>query len=322
MRILQIDKFFFNCGVNSVFFETIEGLRERGHEVAEFSMQNPKNRPSAFSRYFPPAVPELTVKTKKIDKLKSFIHCFFSSEVERRLGALVNDFRPDIAHIHNACDQSSASILATLHRFKVPTIVTFQETLPVCRNFIDKIKLYYYHLNGNWKNIRLFICPSEFIAKKMIESGFPKEKMRLIRNPYLLPAHYPPLGTKVVYIQPFQVNAEELKKIIADARVVVVTDGWRERCPFSILEAIGQGRIVVASRRGGYREIIIDGESGFLFSQDDPEDLERVINNAMSLTNEEATKIVERARQLVLRDHNPDQYFKMLTEVYEEALRH
>ncbi len=371
MRILQIDKFFYNRGGSTrIFFETIDGLRAKGQEVAEFATQDPRNKTSAFARYFPPAAPELETALSKIDLFKAFKHRFFSGEVDRRLSALVSDFRPEVAHLHNAFGQASASVFVTLNQLRVPIVLTLHDPFPLFPNPVEKLEAYYYRLRI-WKNIRLFICPCEFLARKMVEAGFPKEKMRVIRNPFSLPAHCPPLGTKVLYsgilnlekgIRNFMraaqlspnlqfvvagegpdeawvnnfikdnkltnveqvgwLEGEALQKVMNEAKVVVVPSVSYENCSFRILEALCLGRIVVASRRGGNPEMVKDGETGFLSRPDDPEDLARVIARAMSLSADDAGKIVERGRQLVLRDHNPDQYFRLLLAVYEEAMRH
>ena len=87
MRVLQIDKFLYDSGGSSrIFLDTIDGLRARGEEVAEFAMQDPKNRKSIFARYFAPAIPDIDSKMSKLAKLKLFKQRFFSDEVERRLG--------------------------------------------------------------------------------------------------------------------------------------------------------------------------------------------------------------------------------------------
>ena len=63
MRVLQINKFFYRRGgAEVVFFDTIKGLRERGHEVSEFSMIHPGNLPSDYSAYFASELPELLGK--------------------------------------------------------------------------------------------------------------------------------------------------------------------------------------------------------------------------------------------------------------------
>jgi glycosyltransferase involved in cell wall biosynthesis len=61
----------------------------------------------------------------------------------------------------------------------------------------------------------------------------------------------------------------------SDADICVVPSTWEE--PFGIVavEAMAAGRPVCAARVGGLQEIVIDGESGFLFNRGDAGDLAR-----------------------------------------------
>lgn len=52
--------------------------------------------------------------------------------------------------------------------------------------------------------------------------------------------------------------------------------------PLKPLEALAEGRIVIASAVGGHRELIRDGETGFLFTPDDPEALARRVADAVA----------------------------------------
>lgn len=250
MRILQIDKFFYNRGGSSrVFFETISGLRERGHDVAEFSMLDEKNYPSGFSDYFAPHLPELKGKMAIGEKINVFRHLFYSRDVESRLEKLAAFFKPDVAHIHNAYHQLSASTFLTLRKLGIPTVLTLHDFFPLCPNHnllvgehLEEKKLagrplvclvkkcvggkffpslagtleaYYYQKEKIWDSIETFICPSVFMAKKMIENNFPAEKMRVIKNPFALTETYPPLGKSVVYIG--RLDAEKGVKILLRA---------------------------------------------------------------------------------------------------------
>lgn len=249
MRILQVDKFFYNRGGSSkVFFDTIKGLRERGHEVAEFSMLGGKNLPSEYSKYFSKEIPELKSKLGISGKWRIFRHLFRSKDVEKKLSALIGDFNPEVAHIHNAYHQLSASTFITLHRKNIPTVLTVHDVFPLCPNhslmkgetlgedyFKNKplnclrykciddkflpslagtLEAYYYKAKI-WDRIDRFICPSEFMKNKMVEYGFPESKMRLIRNPFIMPEKVLPLGTKVVYIG--RLHAEKGIKIFMEA---------------------------------------------------------------------------------------------------------
>jgi len=73
--------------------------------------------------------------------------------------------------------------------------------------------------------------------------------------------------------------------------------------PLKPLEAMAQGRLLVASDVGGHRELIRDGENGVLFRADDLNDLvAKVANLARSTHLWDALR--QRARQFVERERN------------------
>lgn len=235
MRILQIEKFFYDRGGSSrVFFDTIAGLQERGHQVSEFSMLDEKNRPSEFAKYFAPHVPELGGSLSLSDKLSVFKHLFSSKKVVDKLAALIADTHPEVAHIHNAYHQLSASTFTTLYKKRVPMVMTVHDVFPLCPNhslmvggclredllknklyncvryrcvqnkflpsLAGTLEAYYYRAKKIWQHIDRFICPSQFMKDKLVEYGFPEGKMRVIRNFFTLANDYPPLGDKIVYL--------------------------------------------------------------------------------------------------------------------------
>ncbi len=237
MRILEINKFFYpRGGVEVVFFDTIRGLRERGHQVAEFSMHHPKNLPSPYEFYFASELPELLGSQSFATKIRMFKRFLHSPEIEHKITDLVEKARPDIAHIHGAYRHLSASTFTTLRRLKIPIVVTLHDFYPLSpsRNFIigetlneaaykklfsctrarcvdnaflpslaGDLEAYYYRLRRIWQHVDRFICPSQFMADKMVEWGFPREKMVIIHNPFTPLPQTPkdlPLGDSVLYL--------------------------------------------------------------------------------------------------------------------------
>jgi PEP-CTERM/exosortase A-associated glycosyltransferase len=73
--------------------------------------------------------------------------------------------------------------------------------------------------------------------------------------------------------------------------------------PLKPLEAMAQGRSVVASDVGGHRELIVNGETGLLFKAGDPEDLARK-GLALLSSPEHAAALRARAREFVERERN------------------
>ena len=235
MRVLQIEKFFYNRGGSSrVFFDTIDGLRKRGNQVAEFSMQDNRNFPSKYEKYFAPPLPELKGRLSIAEQFQVFKRLFRSEVIEERLTQLINDFKPEVAHIHNAYHHLSASTFLILAKKKVPTVLTLHDVFPLCPNhsllvgetlgerelknnlfnclrykcvdgkFLPSLagvlEAIYYRRHKVWDNISAYICPSHFMADKMVEYGFNREKMRVIPNPFQITPEVLPLGNKIVYL--------------------------------------------------------------------------------------------------------------------------
>lgn len=405
MRVLQINKFFYRRGgAETVFFDTITGLRARGHEVAEWSMADPQNFPSEFSAYFISQLPELLHENSLVKEGEIFTRLFVSREAKAKLSALLLATEPEVAHLHNVYHHLSASTFTTLRRRGVPMVLTLHDVFPLCPNhsllngetigdayFKNKLyncvryrcinnqfwpslagtlEAYYYRYCGIWDSIAYFICPSEFMRAKMVEYGFPAAKMRLARNPFPRLPQSQPLGDAVMYLgrlhaekglkifleatrelynQPViiagrgplegwvntycerysltqvervgWVDGAKKEALLARARVVVAPSLFYENCSLTILEAISRGRLVVAADRGGNGEIIQDGVTGFLARPEDPADLARAIKRALALPSAEASAMIERARARLNNQHNPDQYFAALEQVYAEAIQ-
>lgn len=265
MRILQINKFFYRRGgVEVVFFETIKGLRERGHEVSEFSMAHAGNFSSEYSAYFASEVPELLGKQDIATAWKIFKRLFVSQEIEQKLGALVLAAEPQVAHLHGVYHHLSASAFTKLYQLKVPMVLTVHDFFPISpsRNFLKGetlcescyknkpynclryrcinnkllpsiaglMEAYFYRLKKIWDRIDLYICPSQFMADKLVEYGFPKEKMRLLRNPFAPQPQTYPLGDKVVYMGRIHYEKGikifmEAAKHLRDYKIMVVGSG-------------------------------------------------------------------------------------------------
>ncbi|MEK7131231.1 MAG: glycosyltransferase [Patescibacteria group bacterium] len=250
MRVLQANKFFYRRGgAETVFFQTINGLRERGHEVSEFSMLHPSNLSSDYSAYFASELPELLGKQDPATAWEIFKRLFKSKEIEQKLGALIMAAEPEVAHLHNIYHHLSASTFTKLYELKIPTVLTAHDVFPLCPNhsllkgetlcedcyknklynciryrcinkkllpsIVGTLEAYYYQFKKIWKRIDLYICPSQFMANKLVEYGFPAEKMRVVPNPFKPQTIIPPLGNKIVYLG--RIHYEKGIKILMEA---------------------------------------------------------------------------------------------------------
>jgi len=220
MKILLVNKFFFPLGgTEKYFFDLRQALQRQGHQVAEFSMSHPENRPSQYSDYF---VPELSFDPLDRDlwgKVRLGFRVIYSREAERNLARLIRDFAPDLAHLHNIHFQLTPSILFALHRAKVPTVWTLHDLHLICPNHImfhpetgtvceacrgkkfsraifreclknsalaglaGALEGYFYSALGVYQRwVDLYLAPSRFLRDLMTAEGLPPDRIAHLPN--------------------------------------------------------------------------------------------------------------------------------------------
>jgi len=92
-----------------------------------------------------------------------------------------------------------------------------------------------------------------------------------------------------------KIPPERISDALADAHVVLLPS-IVDNLPFACLEALACGKIVLASVQGGQREIIQDGENGFLFDHTIDGDFSQKLLRVLELGPREAERIMLNAR--------------------------
>ena len=131
MKILQLNKYFYQKGgAETVFFNTISTLENRGHQVIPFALKNKKNKFSEYESYFVdyPELSESNIWTK-ITNIPAFI---YNRQAAKQLERLILDKKPDIAHIHLLFNSLSVSILPVLQKYRIPTVMTVHDYRLIC----------------------------------------------------------------------------------------------------------------------------------------------------------------------------------------------
>ena len=208
MKILLSNKFYYRRGGDCIYMLNLEQLlKEHGHEVAVFAMDYPENLDTPWKKYFP----------SNMNKLMALTRPFGSQEVKRKFGRLLDDFNPDVVHINNVHTQLSPviaelarkrciKVVWTLHDYKLlcPRYDCLRDGKEICEKCFggDKSPCKIYRcMKGSrlasevgyreavmWNRERLeactdlFICPSGFMAEKMAQGGFRKEKLKVLCN--------------------------------------------------------------------------------------------------------------------------------------------
>ena len=219
LKVLMVNKFHYRRGGSETYhFAVGEGLERAGHEVAWFAMEDPRNLPCRWSRYFVSAS-DYTGGTSPAKKLKDGARLVYSLEARRKFEALLEEFRPDAIHLNLVHRQLTLSILDApyLRSHPVPVVYTAHDYIPVCPNctmldgagevcdacldgrfrhcierrcvkgsrtksVLAAAEACFLRAHGSYEKIDRIIAPSEFMRGKLVEGGFLAEKVVAMRN--------------------------------------------------------------------------------------------------------------------------------------------
>ncbi|MFO7916086.1 MAG: glycosyltransferase family 4 protein [Candidatus Krumholzibacteriales bacterium] len=112
---------------------------------------------------------------------------------------------------------------------------------------------------------------------------------------------------------------DDLKKLVADSRFVILPSRWYENLPFSIMESFALGKPVVASDIGGIPEMVEDGVNGLLFPPGDEGRLREQMQRLLSgreLRRSMGGEGREKARKL----YSSSTHYKGIIGVYRNIL--
>ena len=188
-------------------------MRSQGHEVALFSMADSRGEPTAYDHNFVPHI-DFKAKSGWWQKARQAGHAIYSFDARRRMRAMIEEFRPDIAHVRNIYHHLSPSILWELKAQNIPVIyhlndfkllcpsynlVSHGETCEACKGgafwHASQKKCYpgrgaqltlmteaYVHrwLGTYQKCVDLFLAPSQFVRDKFVEHGWDGGKFQIL----------------------------------------------------------------------------------------------------------------------------------------------
>ena len=213
MRVLLVNKFHWNKGGSEkYYFELGELLKQHGHEVAYFSMEDEKNIKTENKEYF---VPKFDLNNSS--KLKA-LDVIYNKENEKIMEKALDEFKPDVVHLNNFQRQLSASIIKPIKKRNIPIVFTAHDVQAICpaitmmdndknpcelcmkgkyincikkscnkgsklKSALGAIEGYYYRNHKIYTDkIDYIITPSEFYRTKFIEDGISPNKIQAIHN--------------------------------------------------------------------------------------------------------------------------------------------
>lgn len=133
MKILLIHKFHYMLGGTETFhYNLANALTEVGHEVIFFSMYDKRNIPCNQDKYFVSNIDYNDSNMKKFKKIKTGIKLIYSFEAKHNMEQLIQEEKPDIAHIGLLHRQITFSVIDVLKRYNIPVVMHLHELTAVC----------------------------------------------------------------------------------------------------------------------------------------------------------------------------------------------
>ncbi len=215
--LLAINNYFYRRGgAETLFFEHMQLFNDADWRAIPFAMQHPENLPSDYASYFVSEI-EYGRRLSLSQKLSQAAKVIYSREAQRNIERLIEDVRPDIAHAHNVYHHLSPAIFPVLKKAGIPTVMTAHDLKLACpaykmlshdqicerckggriynvvrqRCIKDSVALsglvfletlVHRSLGLYRDNLDRIIVPSRFYREKLIEWGWPQDKLVYIPN--------------------------------------------------------------------------------------------------------------------------------------------
>jgi glycosyltransferase involved in cell wall biosynthesis len=226
MRILYCNKYNFAFSGTEVYlFEAMELMRAQGHEVALFSMADARGKPTPYDRHFVPHT-DFKSRHRVIEQGRLMVHAIYSSDARERLRRLIEEFRPDVAHVRNIYHHLSPSILWELKSQGVPVIYHLNDFKLLCPSYnmvsnghacercrggqfwrvvtegcypgrvgsgvVLAAEAYFHRwLHTYERCVDRFLAPSQFVKQKLVENAWDPARIDVLTHFQRLPEHQP-----------------------------------------------------------------------------------------------------------------------------------
>lgn len=203
-------------GSDVVYFEHSKLFEKHGWNVAYQAMHHSENLPSGYSQYFADDIDH-----KRDDglyrKIVNSLKIIYSPEARRKMSALLDDHKVDVAHVHVVFHHQSPSVLFELKKRGIPTVLTAHDFKMICPAFqmrnrhgiCEKCKgkrVWNVAINRcmmdsllissvialesavhQWfdfygRNVDRVVVPSKFYVEKFVEWGWPKDQLIYVPN--------------------------------------------------------------------------------------------------------------------------------------------
>jgi len=310
--LLSVNNYFYRRdGSEVVYFEHNRLFTDDGWNVVPFSMQHPHNKESKWSSFFVEEI-EFSSNYSFIEKLKRVPKVIYSIEAKKNIEALTKQINPDICHCHSIYHHISPSILSTLKKNNIPTVMTLHDLKIACPAYhmhnldtvcedckdgglfkvvsnrciknstvlsalaFSEAKIHQW-LQSYSRYVDTFISPCKFYIEKLVEFGWDRNKFVHIPNMIDPDLFQPEFGSGEGYILYFgRLSPEKGLKTLLQACVYANNSASNSKQENIRIVFAGDG-----PQRQELEKIVEDQNIDAVFhGQLSPDELEQVVHNA------------------------------------------
>ncbi len=223
MRILYCNKYNFGfSGTEAYLFSLMRLMRERGNEVALFSMEHGREPEMDCEQTLVPHRDFKDPRQGVLRRVGLAGQAIYSRQARRALGEQVSRFLPEVAHVRNIYHHLSPSILWELKRRGVPVLYHLNDFKLLCPSYnlvsggeacercaggqywrvlsegcyqgsraaaaVLAAEAYVHHWLKTYEEcVDMFLAPSQFVRDKLVAAGWDGAKIRVLAHFQSLP---------------------------------------------------------------------------------------------------------------------------------------
>lgn len=205
MKILMVNKFLYpRGGCETYMLKLSEELKAKGHQVEFFGMYDEKNTVGNSVGLY---TTNMDFHASKAERFLYPFKIIYSREANKKLGKVLDSFKPDVVHMNNINFQLTPSVIYAVKKRKIPLVQTVHDYQMICPNhllysfnetkpcerciggsklncfkhscihgskiksLIGAIEAKLYSLLKTYKKVDLYVCPSRFLENKLLSAS-------------------------------------------------------------------------------------------------------------------------------------------------------
>lgn len=201
-------------GSERVMFDEANLLREAGHQVSFFGRRGDHDLEQTHADFYPPAINLLELPWA--EKLRHGWQVITNPATARAFNRFLDAVRPQILHAHNIYGGLTTAVLEVARARGLPVVLTAHDYKLVCPSYLAlahsqpcqacdggcfyqclrrrchkssllasalyTAEAYWASWGRKYASVQAFLCPSQFMRQRLLDNGFPPDKVQYLPN--------------------------------------------------------------------------------------------------------------------------------------------